>query len=106
MEVEKGLSFVTLQTMSSTSHNTAFLDGNRTFRGMGIVPVFTPAREDTRRIPRGEVSMDEIRIGKIDFHFYRYRSVLSYSFSYKTVINKKICTFNLVFIFWFCLQTK
>lgn len=58
----------------NVDHNTATLDGHDTFHGMGIVAVITPAKADLKRIPRKEVSFDEIsRIGKIGFHFYRYQ---------------------------------
>ena len=53
----------------NVDHNIQTLDGTGTFHGMGIISAMTPANLDTRSIPRGSPSLQDItNVSRISIH--------------------------------------
>ena len=56
----------------NVDHNSATIDGQNTFHGMGMIAVVTPGVSKPRKIPRKKVTMQDVQaIGRIGIYFYR-----------------------------------
>ena len=55
----------------NVDHNIRTLDGHGTFHGMGIIAAITPKTVATRKIPRVNVSLEDVSaVGRLDIKFY------------------------------------
>jgi hypothetical protein len=75
----------------NVDHNVRSLDGKGTFHGMGIIAMVTPGTKSGRRIPRVQVTSEDIAsVGQIQIHQFLSERDSLQSLCYQTITNPNV----------------